>query len=256
MNRKQSLVLILAITLTLAAVVPSVAAADSTARVVKYDSQTIVPIKAKLRFTTLIELPANEKILEAATGDRDYWIIDAVQNFCFLHPAKNGIRSNLNLITDHGNVYSFTLEEVATDPDLKVIVEPTDKSTVAALQSAAKFVDASQVEAYKQQAQMARVQANDAVNRFVADYPTKQVKFDYLYKNEAPFNVASIYHDEHFTYIKSDASEKFTIYELKDGNPNLTNFDLRDGTYVIAKVMDKGYLQIGKKRLSFERKQQ
>ena len=95
-------------------------------------------------------MPATEKILEAATGDRDYWIIDAVQNFCFLHPAKSGIRSNLNLITDHGNVYSFTLEEVANDPDLKVIVEPTDKSTVTALQSAAKFVDAREVEAYKQ----------------------------------------------------------------------------------------------------------
>jgi type IV secretion system protein VirB9 len=231
----------------------SSAIAESDARVVKYNSRTIVPIKAKLRYTTLIELPANEKILEAATGDRDYWIIDAVQNFCFLHPAKNGIRSNLNLITDHGNVYSFTLEEVAADPDLKVIVEPTDTSTIA---KAARFVDASDVEAYRQQAQLARVQASDAVNRFESEYPTKQEKFDYRYKDEAPFNIAAIYHDEHFTYIKSNATEKFTLYELKDGQPNLTNFDLRDGTYVIPKVIDKGYVQIGKKRLSFERKQQ
>ena len=220
----------------------------------KYDSHTIVPIKAKLRYTTLIELPANEKILEAATGDRDYWIIDAMQNFCFLHPAKNGIHSNLNLITDHGNVYSFTLDEVAGDPDLKVVIEPTDKSTVAALNAAPKFVDASEVAAYKEQVQVARSQANDAVNRFVSEYPTRQVKFDYTYKNEAPFAVAAIYHDDRFTYIKSDASEKFTVYEVKDGKPNLTNFELRDGTYVVPKVMDKGYLEIGKKRLSFERR--
>jgi len=32
------------------------------------------------------------------------------------------------------------------------------------------------------------------------------------------------------------------------------NFDLRDGTYVVPKVMEKGYLEIGKKRLTFERK--
>lgn len=81
--------------------------ADSAARVVKYHSNDIVAIKAKLRYTTLIQLPADEKILEVATGDKDFWIIDAVQNFCFLHPAKSGIRSNVNLITDKGNVYSF-----------------------------------------------------------------------------------------------------------------------------------------------------
>lgn len=228
---------------------------DAAARIVKYDSRSIVSIKAKMRYTTLIQLPPTEKIVEAATGDRDYWIIDAVQNFCFLHPAKNGIHSNLNLITDHGNVYSFTLEEVATDPDLKVIVEPTEASTIASLNGATKFVDASAVEAYKQQAQMARIQATEAVNNFKSEYPTKDVKFDYRYKDEHPFDITAIYHDDQFTYIKSNANEKFTLYEVKDKAPNLTNFELRDGTYVVAKVIDKGYLQIGKKRLTFERKQ-
>jgi type IV secretion system protein VirB9 len=235
---------------------PAVALADASVRIVKYDSHTIVPIKAKLRYTTLIELPTNEKIVEAATGDRDYWIIDAVQNFCFLHPAKNAIHSNLNLITDHGNVYSFTLDEVTGEPDLKVVIEPTDKSTIAALNGAPKFIDASELDAYREQVQAARVQADAAINHFLSDYPTRQEKFDYAYRNEAPFAVAAMYHDDRFTYIKSDATEKFTIYEIKDGKANLTNFELRDGTYVISKVMDKGYLEIGKKRMSFERKPQ
>ena len=46
-----------------------------------------------MRYTTLIQLPATEKILEVATGDKDFWIIDAVGNYCFLHPAKEGIHS-------------------------------------------------------------------------------------------------------------------------------------------------------------------
>jgi len=34
--------------------------------------------------------------MEAATGDKDFWIVDVVGNFCFVHPAKAGISSNLN----------------------------------------------------------------------------------------------------------------------------------------------------------------
>jgi len=97
--------------------------ADGAARTVKYHSSDIIAIKAKLRYTTLIQLPTTEKILAAASGDKDFWVIDVAQSFCFLHPAKSGIHSNLNLITDKGNVYSFTLDEVAGDPDLKVIIE-------------------------------------------------------------------------------------------------------------------------------------
>ena len=87
--------------------------AQDTARTVQYHAQDIIPIRAKVKFTTLIELPATEKIMEAATGDKDFWIVDVVGNFCFVHPAKAGISSNLNLITDKGNIYSFTLQDVS-----------------------------------------------------------------------------------------------------------------------------------------------
>jgi hypothetical protein len=40
----------------------------------------------------------------------------------------------------------------------------------------------------------------------------------------------------------------------KDGKPNLINYDLRDGTYIIPKVMDSGYVELGKKRMEFSRK--
>ena len=28
--------------------------------------------------------------MEAATGDKDFWVVDVVGNFCFVHPAKAG----------------------------------------------------------------------------------------------------------------------------------------------------------------------
>jgi type IV secretion system protein VirB9 len=237
--------------------VATVAHGQQQARIVKYYANDIVSVRAKMRYTTLIQLPGTEKILEVATGDKDFWIIDAIGNYCFLHPAKEGIHSNLNLITDKGTVYSFTLDDVeAGDPDLKVVIEPSDPSSLAAANGAAKLVSAGEVEAARAQAQMAQSRAATAVEQFRSEYPTQALKFDYAYHNQSPFDVSAIYHDDKFTYIKSSAAEKFSIYELKDGKPDLITFQLKDGTYVIPTVVDKGYLEIGKHKLSFERKGQ
>jgi type IV secretion system protein VirB9 len=74
-------------------------AADDGARVVKYSKEDIVPVRAKLRFSTLIVLPDDEEILDFTTGDKEFWVINGAHNLCYVHPAQAGIRSNLNLIT-------------------------------------------------------------------------------------------------------------------------------------------------------------
>ena len=61
-----------------------------------------------MRYTTLIVLPENEEILDFTTGDKDFWIINGAHNLCYIHPAQTRIRSNLNLITASGHVYSKT----------------------------------------------------------------------------------------------------------------------------------------------------
>src|ERR1700729_2803252 len=144
MNRKLNLVAWIA--LALAPV--GATAQNASARTVKFHSQDIVAIHAKLKYTTLIELPGTEKIMEAATGDKDFWVVDVVGNFCFVHPAKVGISSNLNLITDKGNIYSFTLQDVSAssgEPDLKVIVQPADRSAIVASSGNSQFVSAAQL---------------------------------------------------------------------------------------------------------------
>ena len=235
--------------------VATVAHGQQSARIVHYHANDIVSVRAKMRYTTLIQLPATEKILEVATGDKDFWIIDTVGNYCFLHPAKEGIHSNLNLITDKGMVYSFTLnDDESTDPDLKVVIEPSDPSSIAAANGVSKLVPASEVATAEAQVQLAQTHAATAVEQFRAEYPTQALKFDYTFHNDKRFAVSAIYHDDKFTYIKSSASEKFSVYEIKDGKPDLINFQLKDGAYVIPKIVDKGYLQIGKRKLTFERK--
>ena len=228
---------------------------QQSARLVKYHANDIVNVRAKMRYTTLIELPSTEKILEVATGDKDFWIIDTVGNYCFLHPAKEGIHSNLNLITDKGAVYSFTLDDVeGGDPDLKVVIEPSDPSSLAAANGTERLVSASELENARAQVQLSQVRAATAIEEFRADYPTSALTFDYSYRNLSPFAVSAIYHDDKFTYIKTTAPEKFSVYEMKDGKPNLISYDLREGTCIIPKVMDSGYVELGKKRMDFTRK--
>jgi type IV secretory pathway VirB9-like protein len=244
--------------LALAVISTSTASGQAaSARTVQYHSQDIVPIYAKMKYTTLIEVPPTEKIMEAATGDKEFWIVDVVSNFCFVHPAKAGTSSNLNLITDKGNIYSFTLQDVSgttETPDLKVLIQPADHSSIVASAGPSQFIPAAQLEQSKQELAALEAHVQQAVDEYKSSYPL-QLKFDYSYKaNEAPFDIQSIYHDDKFTYIKTNAPEKFSVYEMKDGKPNLITYDLREGTYIIPKVMDSGYVELGKKRMDFSRK--
>jgi len=63
-----------------------------------------------------------------------------------------------------------------------------------------------------------------------------------------------MWHDGQFTYLKSDASELPALYELQDGKPAVLNFQVHDGTYVVPKVIERGYLALGNARFSFEQR--
>jgi type IV secretion system protein VirB9 len=238
------------------------------ARVVKYGKEDIVPIHAKLRFSTLIVLPDEEEILDFTTGDREFWIINGSHNLCYVHPAQAGIRSNLNLITANGHVYSFLLTEISSDPsaqpDLKLFVEP--KEGTVSNGTLRGYVRAADAEAYKKELEAAHKQAaeevraaqtraTEEVSQFRSTYPTK-LRFDYALDAKAvrePFLVSAIYHDEAFTYIRCAAREKPSLYEVRDGKPNLVPFQLENGVYIVPKIVDSGYLAVGKKKLTFTR---
>jgi len=137
-----------------------------------------------------------------------------------------------------------------------VIVQPSDQSSIVASNGPPEYVPAAQVTAIEGQLQGLQSHVNQVVDEYKASYPT-EMKFDYTFAaSKAPFNVTAIYHDAKFTYIKSDASEKFAVYEVRDGSPNMVNYELRNGTYIIAKVLDAGYFEVGKKKMEFSRKVQ
>jgi type IV secretory pathway VirB9-like protein len=243
--------------------------ADKQARVVKYSERDIVELHCQLKVSTVIILPTGEQVLDFTTGDKDLWIINGANNFCYIHPTKPGSTTNLNLICASGNTYSFLLIEVSaqTPPpevDYKVFVEAQESSQLSPIKSLVpRFVSSEELLQYKKQVanlqeQITAVQeearkskARD-VNTYKAQYPVS-LRFAYQYKSVRPFDVIAMFHDESFTYIHSNTREKPAMYEIKDNKPNLVNFQLEDGCYIVPKILDRGYLQIGKKKMEFRR---
>jgi type IV secretion system protein VirB9 len=133
-----------------------------------------------------------------------------------------------------------------------------DDAMLAASRSGPKFVSAQALEQYKDELQRARqettqVKATEqaAIRQGVSQF-VSQVRFSYRFEaGKKPFFVRAMYHDDRFTYIQARPEETPTLYELKDGQPNLVNFDYKDGVYVVGKILDKGYLVIGKQKLAF-----
>src|SRR5215472_6596975 len=136
------------------------------AKVIVYNDREVIRINAKLRYNTLIVLPKTEKILDFTCGDKDYWVINGSENFALVKPAKAGARTNVNLVTARGNVYSFVFVEVSelpdAEPDLKVFVELKDESVISAAGSAPRFVSVQEVDSLRQQLAAAKEETRQA----------------------------------------------------------------------------------------------
>jgi type IV secretion system protein VirB9 len=252
-----------------------------SARTIVYHPRDILPLHARVHYTTLIVLPDGEDVVEVTCGDKELWIVNVRGGLVSVKPVKPGSETNLNLVTTTGQVYAFVLTEVsadkAQDADLTVYLEPdlavSDPPGLTAEPRAAKpkFVSAEQLEDFRAQAELAREQArhaNDEARRateqartdldseltaFRTSYPLT-LQFDYRFKADTkPFFLEAMFHDDHRTFIRSAARELPAVYEFKDGQSNLVNFDVQQGIYVIPKVLEDGYLMIGNARIGFRR---
>lgn len=243
-----------AVVMTFSGAVTS-AGAQSGVREVSASERGVIPLQTRLRYTTMVILPDGEEILDVLCGDRDFWVISATNNIAHVKPAKAGAETNLNLVTSSGAIYSFMLTEKSSPPDLKVYVQ----GETGATGGKPKYYSAAQVETL--QSQLAELRESlrseerkrdEAIAAYRQQYPS-QLRFVYgSLKYEKPFFVRSMWNDGQFTYLKSDATELPALYELKDGKPSIVNFQVHEGTYVVPKVLDRGYLVLGSQRFTFE----
>jgi type IV secretory pathway VirB9-like protein len=132
----------------------------TSSRTVSYHETDIIPIATEVRFTTLIELPKEESILEVTCGDKEFWLVNWTGNLACVKPAQPGSRTNLNLITASGNVYSFLATEVSnvagSHADLKVFVNPVDSTALVAMKDKPRFIPPARSRSTKNRPRMRR----------------------------------------------------------------------------------------------------
>lgn len=245
-------------------------------RTIAYDDKEIPAVRTRINFQTVIVLPKQEQIMDVLIGDKTSWKAEASDgtNIAYVKPEKAGARTNLNLVAASGNVYSFLLAEGDGQSDLKVIVQAKDPEMAKQAGARPKWVSAAELEQFKKEVEatkgeLAQAKADAAkeiaglqekadqdMNDFKSKFPAS-LKHDYKYSNDRRhnFDVKAIAHSDKFTYIYASPQETPSLYEVKDGKPNLISFSYQDGVYIAPKVMDAGYLAVGKHKLNFKREE-
>ena len=116
------------------------APAAREARTVKVTQKSTVTIDVSVLQSTLLVLPEEEKIAAVFEGDKENWRFDTTKisgRFLSVKPTAPGVSTDLHIISDHGNSYSFLLREVTGKTgatfDSKVFLEAADEATRASI---------------------------------------------------------------------------------------------------------------------------
>ena len=232
------------------------------------EADTPPAIRAGLLQSTLIMLPAEEKVANVFAGDTVNWVFDGghvASRFISVKPKVANATTDIHIVSDHGNEYTLQLREVSSDADAhfdsKVFITPGDKAAKERLAELPVFVPAADLEKAKQEAaaakaaQIAELKAEDTkAETYRSKYPGT-LHFDYTWdtKKGNALGLEQIWHDDKFTYLRGHFQETPALYEVKEKKPSLINFDFSNGLYTVPKELDNGYLAIGKKKVEFHR---
>jgi type IV secretory pathway VirB9-like protein len=232
------------------------------------ESQTPPVIRAGLLQSTLIVLPAEEKVANLFAGDTVDWVFDGghvASRFISVKPKTAGGSTDIHIVSDHGNEYTLQLREVSGDDDAhydsKVLIEPADKSAKDKLAQLPVFVPAADLDKAKQEAVAAQAAETATLKAeqtkeetYRSQYPGS-LHFDFAWdeKKGKELGLQQIWRDDKFTYLRGQFQETPALYEVKDKKPSLINFDFSNGLYIVPKELDNGYLAIGKQKVDFHR---
>ena len=64
--------------------------------------ERIPRLRARVRHTTVIVLPAGERILDFVTGDSEYWHLTGAANVAYLKPLAEDAATNVALVASRG----------------------------------------------------------------------------------------------------------------------------------------------------------
>ena len=84
------------------------------------EADTPPAIRTGLLQSTLIMLPAEEKVANVFAGDTVNWVFDGghvASRFISVKPKVANATTDIHIVSDHGNEYTLQLREVSSDAD-------------------------------------------------------------------------------------------------------------------------------------------
>lgn len=232
-------------------------------------------LTVKLRHVTTIVLPEGEQIMDVSVGDPGLWKVISwrnsqsltAKNIFYVKPVTETkpdfkMETNLSIVSTSGHLYAFKFREknVAL-PHLQVYISADPNADVPASQ---KFVEAGQLDTLRQQVDALTAQLTAdrqrAEEQLAVAKVTAQAELrcgDYEAKgggpipNVKPFLITSICHNGQFTWLRTTAPTKFSVYERIEGKPSILQFSQEGDTYTFPKVLDQAYVALGSKTFEF-----
>src|SRR6202789_2944945 len=126
--------------------------------VVIRETETPPVVRAGLLQSTLILLPAEEKVATVFGGDTVSWVFDGghvASRFISIKPKVANTTTDVHIVSDHGNEYTLQLREVSGDDDphcdSKVFIAPSDEAAKGRLVESPVFVPVSELDRVKQE---------------------------------------------------------------------------------------------------------
>ena len=264
--------------------VSSVCFADEGYRAVQVSDSSVVRIKAKVRYSTLVEFPSDEEIQSVPIGDGaavppgqtmdalPNWEIWPFRNTVALKPTLKGARTSMSVVTkDASGEYRTTAFELieGLGPDIKVAI--TRSVPVPVLNSDARIIVGLKQEVAARDQRVNELQAmlasaekqlkaerESSASKIVPEQYFGKIHADYRlgkHAGEPPFLVSQVFNDGRYTYVKCASLEPPGFYERKDGKLSLVDYKYHGGQYVIPKIVDDGALRVGKKQVEFKREE-
>ena len=89
----------------------------------------VTSLTLKLRFTTMVVLPEGDDVVDVICGDDSVVTITPLNNIVHLKPSKEGLSTNMNLVTASGTIYSFILAEGSKADTLVLYVNRNQHDT-------------------------------------------------------------------------------------------------------------------------------
>jgi type IV secretory pathway VirB9-like protein len=164
------------------------------------EADTPPVIRTGLLQSTLILLPAEEKVATVFGGDTVNWVFDGghvASRFISVKPKVAGASTDVHIVSDHGNEYTLQLREITGDEDphfdSKIFIAPGDQAAKDKLAAMPVFVPAAELDKAKQEAAAAKAAQ-------AAELKAEETKAE-TYRSQYPSNL-------HFDYVWDEAKGK------------------------------------------------